>query len=61
MSRSTETRERGDSVDVDFARVCLRSDGVRVGESGDFCHEFVELFNLKQNVLRYDGEMIELT
>ena len=61
MSRSTETRERGDSVDVNFARVCLGGDRVRVGESGDFCYELVELFNLKQNVLRYDGEMIELT
>ena len=61
MSCSTETRERGDSVDINFARVCLRSDGVRVGEPGDLCHELVELFNLKQIVLRYDGEMIELT
>ena len=61
MSRSTETRERSDSVDVDLARVCLGRDRVRVGESGDFCHELVELFNLKQNVLRYDGEMMELT
>lgn len=47
MRRRTETRQRGQDVNVDFARVCLGGDRVRILESGEARDQAVQLLHLE--------------